>query len=321
MDALLQLGLTVAVAFAYAVAVRPVLRTRARLGAVTACCAAIGVLFCPLLIPHDEVVLRALALLACTELMFKMFDYSRESRCRVLSAGEYYRFLIPFPPFLVVLRDRDRRLPRVSARDLEIFRVVMGASLFATGFVLVHLVNGIPAVRSCFALDHAIKLLIFVVTIESLSQMFYGIERLAGYDTTPPMQYAFLSRTVAEFWCRYNNRVHVWFDYNVFRPLGGRRAPLRGILLVFLVSGIHHELGFAIATSRINGYQFMFFLLQAPAVACSRKLQRFSRRSGPMGITIVYGLTVIWLYFTSMFFFHGVNRIFPFFYAGTPWLP
>ena len=115
--------------------------------------------------------------------------------------------------------------------------------------------------------------------------------------------------------------MHVWFDDNVFRPVGGRRTPLRGILIVFLVSGIHHELGFAIATSRIDGCQLAFFLLQTPAVACSRKLQRFARRAGSTGVTIVYGLTVVWLYFTSMFFFQGVNRIFPFFYASDPWLP
>lgn len=323
MDGLIQLLLIVAVAFAYAVSVRPLLRNHTGVSAFLSACAAIGVLFVPMLVSRDSVVPRTLALLVCTELMFKMVDYSREFRRRPVppTSAEYHRFLIPFPPFLVVLRDRDRYLSQPIARVPELLRAVLGASLFATGFVLLDLVNGIPLLRSHFAFDHAIKLVIFVGTIESLSQMVYGMERLAGYDTTPPMRFAFLSRTVAEFWCRYNNRVHVWFDVNVFRPLGGRRAPLRGILLVFLVSGIHHELGFAIATSRIDGYQFTFFLLQVPAVACSRMLQRYSRRSGIIGRALVYGLTVIWLYFTSMFFFHGVNRVFPFFYVSDPWLP
>ena len=323
MGAVVQIAFVIVVAFAYAVALRPHLRPRTRIGAVMSTCAAIGVLFCPVLISHDQVIPRALALLVCTELMFKMLDYSREYRRRALplTPADYYRFLVPFPPFLVVLRDRHRYLATPVAQAPEILRAVLGAALFTTGFLLVHLANGIPLVRSHFALDHAIKLVIFVVTIEALSQMFYGIERIAGYDTTPPMKFAFLSRTVAEFWCRYNNRVHVWYERNVFRPLGGRRAPLRGVLLVFLVSGIHHELGFAIATSRIDGYQFTFFLMQAPAVACSRKLQHYSRRSGIRGKAMVYCLAVIWLYFTSMFFFHGVNRVFPFFYAGTPWLP
>jgi hypothetical protein len=32
-------------------------------------------------------------------------------------------------------------------------------------------------------------------------------------------------------------------------------------------------------------------------------------------------VTAFWMYATSILFFHGVDRIFPFVYASDPWLP
>ena len=77
------------------------------------------------------------------------------------------------------------------------------------------LASAIPAVRKSFPLDHAIKLVLFVLAIESLSRVLHAFERLAGYDVQPVIQNAYLARTVGEFWCRYNTRVHAWFVYNV----------------------------------------------------------------------------------------------------------
>ena len=78
-------------------------------------------------------------------------------------------------------------------------------------------------------------LLTFVLAIESLARALCGLERLAGFDTTPIIRNAYLSRTVSEFWRRYNSRIHDWLYRNVFQATGGRRAPVRSVLLVFLV--------------------------------------------------------------------------------------
>ena len=112
-------------------------------------------------------------------------------------------------------------------------------------------------------------LLTFVLAIESLSRAVCGLERLAGFDTTPMIRNAYLSRTVSEFWRRYNDRIHDWLYRNVFQAIGGRRAPVRSLLLVFLVSGLFHEVAFAMATSRLTGYQFAFFTIQGPAALAS----------------------------------------------------
>jgi hypothetical protein len=62
-------------------------------------------------------------------------------------------------------------------------------------------------------------------------------------------------------------------------------------------------------------------MLQAPAVLVSPWLKRFADRYGYAGHALARALTIAWFYFTSIFFFRGVERIFPIVYASQPWLP
>ena len=144
----------------------------------------------------------------------------------------------------------------------------------------VRALSGIALLRSSFALNHLVILPIFVLAIESLSRALFGLERLAGFDTTPIVRNAYLSRTVSEFWRRYNYRTHDWLYRNVFQPTGGRRAPVRSMLLVFLVSGLFHEVTFALATSRLTGYQLAFFTIQGPAALASGALSGWPGEAG-----------------------------------------
>ncbi len=181
--------------------------------------------------------------------------------------------------------------------------------------------SSIPLLRSSFALNHAAILPIFVLAIESLSRAYYGLEHLAGFDTTPIVRNAYLSRTVSEFWRRYNYRTHDWLYRNVFLPTGGRRAPVRSVLLVFLVSGLFHEVTFALATSRLTGYQFAFFTIQGPAALASGRLERLARRGGIAGKITAHGATILFMAVTSVLFFDGVSKVFPFVYASQSPLP
>jgi hypothetical protein len=162
---------------------------------------------------------------------------------------------------------------------------------------------------------------IFVLGIESLSRALCGLERLAGFDTTPIIRNAYLSRSVSEFWRRYNYRIHDWFYRNVFQATGGRRAPDRSVLLVFLVSGLLHEAAFALATSRLTGYQFAFFTIQGPAALASGGLERLARRGGIAAKITAHGATIVFLAITSVLFFDGISKIFPFVYASQSPLP
>ena len=65
----------------------------------------------------------------------------------------------------------------------------------------------------------------------------------------------------------------------------------------------------------ITGYQAAFFLLQIPAVLISRRLEMFAADYGWFGDLTARLLTAAWFVVTSVLFFDGVARIFPFIYA------
>ena len=276
------------------------------------------VLLTPVVIAGQHVMLRALACLLAIDLFFKIADYAGQ-RSTLADADKgfssYARFLIPFPVLQVRFEERATR------RQFEFswWRItVIGIAGFVFCVLVLLRLADLPLLRASFLFDHTVKFVLFAVAIEFLSRMLQGIERMAGYDTKPLVDNAFLSQTVGEFWLRYNTRVHAWFEHNVFRPLNARRSPRRAVLVTFFVSAVLHELGFAIATSRWDGYQFAFFMVQAPAVLLWRAAQNVITSTAVSAI-VLRTATIVWMWATSMLFFHGVNRVFPIFYSE-PWL-
>ena len=47
----------------------------------------------------------------------------------------------------------------------------------------------------------------------------------------------------------------------------------------------------------------------------------WARRGGIAGKLAAHGFTILYMSVTSVFFFHGVNKVFPIVYASEPWLP
>ena len=318
--------LILAIFIAYGCAVvAPLLRyrLRGRLGGLVDWCFVPIVLGCPLLIPSANIGLRAASAFVSGDITFKMVEFFRHWRHveRSVALRDYYRFLIPFPILSAVWPDHKRRLLRPESPWPQVLRLIGGIVGCTIALLAIRALSGIALVRSSFALNHAVMLPTFVLAIESLSRALCGLERLAGFDTTPIIRNAYLSRTVSEFWRRYNNRMHDWFYRNVFQATGGRRAPVRSLLLVFLVSGLLHELMFALATSRLTGYQFAFFTIQGPAALASGRLQRLAKRGGIAGKITAHGATILFIAVTSVLFFDGVSKIFPFFYASHSPLP
>jgi hypothetical protein len=318
--------LFLAVLLAYGCAVvAPLLRYRLRdgVGTFVGWCFVPIILGCPLLIPSANVGLRAASAFASGDITFKMVDYFRHwgNVDRRMVLREYYRFLVPFPVLSAVYPDHKRRLLRPEGPWPQVLRLFGGIVGVTMALLALRTLSGIAPVRSSFALNHAVMLPTFVLAIESLSRALCGLERLAGFDTTPMIRNAYLSRTVSEFWRRYNDRIHDWLYRNVFQATGGRRAPVRSLLLVFLVSGLFHEVMFALATSRLTGYQLAFFAIQGPAALASGRLERLARRGGIAGKVAAHVATTLFLAVTSVLFFDGVSRIFPFIYASQSPLP
>jgi hypothetical protein len=298
-------------------------RLRGRVGAFVGWCFVPIILLCPLLIPAANSGLRAVCAVASADITFKMVEYYRHwgNVERSMVFGDYCRFLIPFPVFSAVYPDHKRRLLRWESPWRQVLRLCGGIIGCIIAVQAITAFSRMAAVRSNFALNHAVMLLTFVLAIESLSRALCGLERLVGFDTTPIVRNAYQSRTVSEFWRRYNYRVHDWFYRNIFQATGGRRAPIRSLLLVFLISGLFHEAAFAVATSRLNGYQLAFFTIQGPAALASGRLERLARRGGIAGKITAHGATILFVAITSVLFFDGVSKIFPFIYASQSPLP
>jgi MBOAT, membrane-bound O-acyltransferase family len=318
--------LFLAILIAYGCAVVATLlryQLRARVGAFVGWCFVPIILVCPLLIPSANVGLRAASAFASGDITFKMVEYFRQwgNVERSIVLRDYYRFLIPFPVLSAVYPDHKRRLLRPESPWPQVLRLFGGIVGFTIALQAIRALSSIALLRSSFALNHALMLLAFVFGIESLSRALCGLERLAGFDTTPIIRNAYLSRTISEFWRRYDYRIHDWFYRNVFQATGGRRAPVRSLLLVFLVSGLFHEVMFALATSRLTGYQFAFFTIQGPAALASGRLERLARRGGIAGKITAHGATILFVAVTSVLFFDGVSKIFPFVYAAQSPLP
>jgi hypothetical protein len=318
------LFLAILVAYGCA-AVAPLLRyrLRSRSGALVGWCFVPIILVCPLLIPSADVGLRAASAFASGDITFKMVEYFRNwgHGERSIVLRDYYRFLIPFPVLSAVYPDHKRRLLRPESPWPQVLRLFGGIVGFTMALQAIRALSGITPLRSSFALNYAVMLPTFVLGIESLSRALCGLERLAGFDTTPIIRNAYLSRTISEFWRRYNYRIHDWLYRNVFQTTGGRRAPARSVLLVFLVSGLFHEVAFSLATSRLTGYQLAFFTIQGPAALASGRLERLARRGGIAGKITAHGATILFVAVTSVLFFDGVSKIFPFVYASQSPLP
>jgi len=318
--------LFLAIFIAYSCAVVAALsryRLRGRLGAFVGWCFVPIILLCPMVIPSANLTLRAASAFLSGDIAFKIVDYFRHWGYveRPFVLRDYYRFLIPFPALSTVYPDHKRRRSRPESpwpRLLRLFGGIVGCSI---AVLTLKAISSNTLIRSSFALNHMVMLLSFVLAIESLSRAVCGLERLAGFDTSPIIRNAYLSRTVSEFWRRYNYRVHDWLLRNVFQPTGGRRSPIRSMMLVFIVSGLFHEVMFALATSRLTGYQFAFFTIQAPAVLASGHLERLARTGGIAGKITAHGATILFMATTSVLFFEGVGRIFPFIYACRSPLP
>jgi hypothetical protein len=317
-------GLLAAVALAYACAGLVRCRVGGRPGAAALWLAVPVVLACPFLIPSSGVGLRAASAYASGDLAFRLVDAARRWRWGDGPGAwrAYLGFLLPFPVLAALAPDHKRRLSRPVPPWPELRRVAGGTAGFGLAVAgTVALSRGVLA-GSGVVPHHLALVALFVVAIESLARALWGLERLAGFDTRPIVDHAYRSRTVAEFWRRYNYRIHDWLYRHVFVPSGGRRAPARGVLVVFLASGLFHEAMFAMATSRLTGYQLLFFAVQGPAVLASGRVERLARRGGIAGRLLAHGSTILFVGGTAVLFFDGVGRVFPFVYgASGPPLP
>lgn len=310
---------------AYTVALVAGLLWRVRAAALVACiCGLLAVLASPCLISADAAALRFAAAVAAVEIAAKMVDYYRSN---VLTRGEhsgyagYLRCLNPLPVMMVTCARRGRRVATGMSKTRELLRVVASLAAIWIGIELFFVFSLSELMRTSFAADHIAKVLCFILLADSFAQLLRALERLAGYDVVPLVDFASLARTPADFWRRYNRRVGAWLYGFVFVPAGGRRHPARAVFIAFLANGVLHEYVFAVALWEVDGYQLAFFLLQGAGVVASRPLDTLTSRWGTLGKLLLRMGTILFLLATSVFFFASFAKAVPKFYSSPRLLP
>lgn len=257
-------------------------------------------------------MLRFVASMSATMLALKVVDVARDQRLRqTLSWRTYLGFL--FNPFTLVRRRLvfEHRPPQRE----NFLRFFMGATVcFAATWAHFALFRvdwvGIP-----FLVEHVSKVASLMGAIVAGLMAAAAAWRLSGGVARDFMDRPFLAPTPAVFWRRYNRVVQQFFWENLFAGKRARRAPLRAMFLVFLLSGLLHEWVFYAAIGRFQGYQMLFFVLQGAAAAATARVRvRGSAMPWVVG-TLAFNLL------TSVIFFASIHNVVPFYSRGLPsWL-
>jgi len=71
--------------------------------------------------------------------------------------------------------------------------------------------------------------------------MAIGLALMLGFSLPESFNYPFLSRSVADFWRRWNISLSLWFKDYLYIPLGGNRShKMRNIMITMFLSGLWH---------------------------------------------------------------------------------
>ena len=120
--------------------------------------------------------------------------------------------------------------------------------------------------------------LVFVLHFGTFQLLSLGWRSL-GVNAMPVMQHPLRSRSLAEFWGRrWNTAFHELAARFTFRPLRATVGRLGATLLVFLISGVIHELVISIPAQSGYGLPTGYFVLQGLGVAGEHT--RPGRRAG-----------------------------------------
>jgi hypothetical protein len=310
---LLRLAAAVVLSYGLATASYPVFLLAGRIGrglVLALCC---SVLLSPLLIPPDRPLPRFFAAVAAVMVVVKLYDLHFDSRRGRRPSLVRFASFLGNPFSLVRRRLADEPRPTVLQNLLRLGRGVLGVSAGTAVLIGLFRVDweGYP-----FLVEHAGKVAAFYVAVLGGLDAVAALWRLAGGVARDYMDNPFVARTPADFWRRYNRPMHQFFWEDVFKPVGGLRAPVWATLLVFAVSAVMHEYIFGIAIGRVQGYQTAFFLLQGAAVAATARVKARGWRAVPWTAG-----TLGFNFVSSVLFFASMNGLVPFYSRGLPgWL-
>jgi predicted DCC family thiol-disulfide oxidoreductase YuxK len=160
---------------------------------------------------------------------------------------------------------------------IALMRVVLGTALVWGGVRLLH--TTLPLAAGWVGMFGVILLLHF-----GLLHLLALAWRCAGVPVEPLMRSPLLATSLGDFWgARWNTGFHRLAHDFVFRPLRRLFGKATAVLVVFLVSGLVHELVITLPACGGYGLPTMYFLLQGLGLL-------FERRRLGMKLGLAHGI-------------------------------
>lgn len=207
---------------------------------------------------------------------------------------EWVRFLL-HPATLVYRRYGDES-PRDAFATLAL--LARSAAMIACGISLFLWAReeGLP-----FVADHLVKILAgYLMVLDGGIQLVTALVRVAGGRPIDGSIWPIFAVTPADFWRRYNRVAGQFFYEDVYKPFGGLRHNVRGVVAVFLINGALHEYLASMIVGRVRGYQMAFFALQGIAVIVTARLRpRGASAVLAWALTLAFNITTGALFFLS----------------------
>lgn len=305
--------LSLLLAYALACGFYPALSLPARLRQAILWILVFAIAATPFIIPPNVIEARIGVSICNVALILKLVDLHGDANRRALPSWQEFRAYMR--NFLLLVRRREGLEQQPSAREnlrnlfLNFALSLLAAAVLAMLFLIDW--SGLP-----FLLEHAAKMTVLFLLWFRTMDICTALTRLSGQYAITPCEQPTAARSPADFWRRYNRVIGLALYENVFKPVGGRRHPVRATLVVFAVSGLIHEYIFLHVVGRAQGYQMLFFMLQGLGVACTLRL-------GPTGVAAIawgaatYAFNII----TSVIFVASVQALVPFYQNSFPaWL-
>ena len=143
------------------------------------------------------------------------------------------------------------------------------------------------------------------------SDMAIGLGRMFGFHFLENFNYPYISKSITEFWRRWNMSLSSFFRDYVYIPLGGNRKRVYlNVAIVFLLTGIWHGANYTFIAWGI--WHGLFNLIEKVLRGKKKKDPSPLRKGLSATLGRVYTLLVViigWVFFRASDLHHGVDYV------------
>jgi MBOAT, membrane-bound O-acyltransferase family len=207
---------------------------------------------------------------------------------------------------------------RPASPRREVLRLLAASAVAGITAFVAYVLLQTDAANSSWLVNYLILVVAFSVIMQAFGQGCWAVWRLLGIRSKPLVDNIWLSRTPVEFWRRWSWPPHAWLNRYVYIPWGGRAHAGRATFIVFLVSGLAHEVMVGVGLGRVTGHQTAFFLISGLGVLASEQLERLAGW-GLVGEVLMRLATILFILTSATLMFTTFNYFVPLFHQPS-WL-